>query len=226
MSNRRTKDCVTAGIAVLVLGWLGCKNLPPDRPSPPDGPNAGRVGIACRFTATATDPDGNLVALRFDWDNGDTSDWTTLFRSGDTASAQYAWPLPGNYKVSVQARDEKGLVSMWSNWHEIAIADTVNLPPSIPEIPSGPDTCLVDSLAEFSTAGADPNADRISYQFDWGDGDTSLWSALVGGGTRVKMLHAWTTAGEYMLRARARDEKGLLSDWSNVHFLTVLDSLP
>jgi hypothetical protein len=41
----------------------------------------------------------------------------------------------------------------------------------------------------------------------------------------VTVLHAWDCAGEYAVRAGAKDLKDLMSDWSGPHILTVRDSL-
>ena len=41
----------------------------------------------------------------------------------------------------------------------------------------------------------------------------------------MTMPRARDSAGEYPITARAKDEKGLISGWSNVHILTVKDSL-
>jgi hypothetical protein len=41
----------------------------------------------------------------------------------------------------------------------------------------------------------------------------------------VTVFHAWDSAGEYSVRARAKDVKDLVGDWSGVHILTVNDSL-
>jgi len=214
-------------LAAAVLASVGCDtNHAPDRPPAPSGPATGRVGEAARFQATGTDQDGGLVALRLDWDNGDTSAWTQLISAGDTIPIEYAWSEAGEYKVSAQVKDDADLLSPWSDWFEIVIEDTVNLPPGRPNTPAGPDTALVDSTCDFWTAGADPNGDRVSYQIDWGDGDTSDWGAYVGGGTEVTMYHAWHAKGEYQLAARSRDEVGLVSGWSDPHGLVVLDSLP
>jgi hypothetical protein len=212
---------LTAALGLVVSGCP--KNANPDTPPPPDGTVMSKVGIDCPFKVTASDPDFHRVSVRIDWDDGHTSDWTELFRSGDTTTLGYAWPVPGDFRISVQARDEKGAVSAWSNWHAIAIADTANLAPGIPLVPDGPDTGYVDSTYEFWTAGGDPNGDRILLQFDWGDGDTSAWSALVPESTHITMSHLWAVAGEYSVRARAKDEKGLMSDWSGVHIMVVIE---
>jgi hypothetical protein len=161
--------------------------------------------------------------VRIDWNNGDTSDWSEMFRSGDTMTVEYAWSAPGGFKISAQAKDEKGAVSAWSNWHAVTIADTVNVPPDAPSAPAGPDGGLAHSIYEFSSSAGEPNGDRVRVQFDWGDGDTSDWGNLVAESTTVTAAHWWHLAGEYSVAARASDARGLVSDWSNVHIMVVTE---
>ena len=217
------RSLAVALTAALGLFASGCqKNLNPDTPSPPTGTVSSKVGITCPFKVVASDPDFNRVSVRIDWDDGDTSDWSEMFRSGDTMTMDYAWPVAGDFRISAQAKDEKGAVSGWSNWHAVTIADTVNVPPGTPTMPAGPDTGYIDSAYEFTTLAGDPNGDRIRLQFNWGDGDTSDWSNMVPESTAVTMSHSWFLPGEYSVVARARDEKGLVSDWSNVHIMVVI----
>ena len=224
MTNRKMRTWVVVLTAVLCLAVPGCtKNTNPDTPPPPDGTVISKVGVNCRFKVTASDPDLDRVSVRIDWTNGDTSDWSEMFRSGDTMTLEYAWSAPGGFKISAQARDEKGAVSLWSNWHAVTIADTVNVPPGLPSAPAGPDTGYVDSTYEFSTLAGDPNGDRIRLQFDWGNGDTSDWSGMVPESTQITMSYSWPAPGEYSVAARASDEKGLVSDWSNVHITVAIE---
>jgi hypothetical protein len=223
MMNRKMQTLVMILTAALCLAAPRCtKNANPDTPPPPGGPAISKVGVSCTFHVTASDPDFDRVSVRIDWSNGDTSDWSEMFRSGDTMALEYAWSAPGNFKVSSQAKDEKGAVSLWSNWHTIAIADTVNVPPGMPSMPAGPDTGFVDMDHGFSALAGDPNGDRLQLQFEWGDGDTSDWSALVSESTQVTMDHAWPSASEYLVAARARDERGLVSVWSDVHIMVAV----
>jgi hypothetical protein len=214
---------LATALCLVVSGCL--KNASPETPSPPVGTVSSKVGVTCPFKVTVSDPDYDRVSVRIDWDNGDTSDWSEGFASGDTMTLDYAWPAPGEFRISAQAKDADGALSGWSNWHAVTIADTVNVPPGIPSAPAGPDSGYVDSTCEFSTMAGEPNGDRLRLQLYWGDGDTSEWSNIVPESTAVTMSHAWLAAGEYSLVARAMDEKGLISDWSNVHILTIEDSL-
>ena len=212
---------LTTALCVLLTGCS--KNVNPDTPPPPTGPVISKVGVNCPFKVTASDPDFDRVSVRIDWNNGDTSDWSEMFRSGDTITITHAWSAAGDFKISAQAKDDKGAVSAWSNWHAIAIADTVNVPPGSPSTPTGPDTGYFNLPYEFSALAGDENGDRVSLQFDWGDGDTSAWSSLVRESTAVAAAHAWLLPGEYSVVARAKDEKGLISGWSNVHIMVVVE---
>ncbi len=212
--------------AVSLFLAAGCaRNLHPDTPPPPSGPSLSRVGTPCRFKVTARDPDFDPVSVRVDWDDGDTADWTEPFRSGDTVTLEHIWATAREYKVSARARDKKSALSLWSNWHEITIEDTVNLAPGTPTTPAGPDSGLVDSVYSFTTVTTDPNRDRIRYRTDWGDGDTTAWSDLIPENTEATFTHAWTLPGEYLIQAQARDEKGLESGWTMPHVLIIADSL-
>ena len=193
----------------------GCsKNAIPDTPPPPSGTVTSKVGVVCPFKVTASDPDFDPVSVRIDWNNGDTSDWSQNFQSGDTITLKYAWPAAGSYRISAQARDDKGAMSLWSNWHAVTITDTVNVPPENPPSPMGSDTGFVGTVYDFSDLAVDRNGDRVRLQFDWGDGDTFDWSALVAESTSVTMSHRWLEPGEYSVVVRAMDERGLMSGWS------------
>ncbi|MFO7676126.1 MAG: PQQ-binding-like beta-propeller repeat protein [bacterium] len=87
---------------------------PPYRPLAPLGPWDGERNATHSLSSLANDPDGNRVAIRFDWGDGDTSDWSGFVRSGDTATMGHAWSSFGTFEVKAQARDDQGAVSDWS----------------------------------------------------------------------------------------------------------------
>jgi hypothetical protein len=69
-----------------------------------------------------------------------------------------------------------------------------------------------DSLC-FFTATTDPNGLKLSYLFDWGDGNTTTTSAVPSGETTYR-THAFAVAGIHKVRVIARNENGLHSSWS------------
>jgi hypothetical protein len=104
----------------LTLG-MTCKkkNQPPGVPAIPSGPTSGRKGDTLRFSTVAEDPDGDSVAVRFDWSDSTVSDWSKLVPSGDSVVMTHAWQKLGTYSVRAQARDVRGTASAWSSEHQL-----------------------------------------------------------------------------------------------------------
>jgi len=91
---------------------------------------------------------------------------------------------------------------------------TKNLTPDVPAVPSGPAAGWRDSVLTYQSSAADPDGDSVAIRFDWGDGDTSEWSAWVANGAAVADSHAWSAVDGYAVRAQAKDKAGLESEWS------------
>jgi hypothetical protein len=114
-----------AGVLVLSATFcLTCRkqNRAPGVPAAPDGPLSSVKDSLCDFTSTATDPDGGEVCYRFDWGDGDTSDWTGWVKSGQPGGASHAWHLYGTFAVRAQAKDPDDSVSAWSDAHQLSVA--------------------------------------------------------------------------------------------------------
>ncbi len=99
------------------------QNNPPDAPVI-SGSDSAQVNESVTFTASATDPDGDNVAIRFDWGDGDTSSWSSYVSSGQSISMSHTYTSTGTYYVKAQAKDENGALSGWSTAHEIVIYET------------------------------------------------------------------------------------------------------
>lgn len=96
-------------------------NHPPVTPAAPSGPARGWWGSVYFFTVSTTDPEGDSIAYRFAWGDGDTSDWRTLRASGDADSASHAYWETGTFLITARARDTKGAESEWSNVHSFVV---------------------------------------------------------------------------------------------------------
>ena len=83
---------------------------------------------------------------------------------------------------------------------------------STPTLLSGPTSGIPRKSYSYRTGGSTSSlGNRVQYQFDWnGDGSTDL--STWGSATRSK---AWTAAGTYNVRARARSavNKDVVSNW-------------
>jgi hypothetical protein len=83
-------------------------NHPPNPPTQPTGPSNGFSANDYTFTTTASDPDGDELNFRFDWGNGNISDW-------GASSQSHAWSLADEYCIKAQAQDIHGAESTWSD---------------------------------------------------------------------------------------------------------------
>jgi len=103
----------------VLLTWLfvlGCTrvNHAPDAPAAPTGPSVVTQDSLAGYTSAATDLDGDSVSIRFDWGNGDTSEWSSYVGSGVKVLKNYTWHDIGTDSVRAQAMDRDSLTSDWS----------------------------------------------------------------------------------------------------------------
>jgi hypothetical protein len=110
----------------LTLGSMFCLNCEgPNstlgKPAVPSGPSSGVNDSLYAFTSVATGPDGDRICYRFDWGDGDTSDWTAWVQSGQPGGASHSWQAGGAFTVRSQAKDSGGAVSVWSDGHQVNI---------------------------------------------------------------------------------------------------------
>jgi subtilisin family serine protease len=192
-------------------------NHPPNQPKKPTGPTTRLIGQAGTYWANGTDPDGDKIQYRFDWNASGAhsySGWTSLVNSGQKLSKNHSWTVAGTFIVKVQSRDEYGVTSTWSNGLNVTVA---NHAPNKPKIPTGPTTRVIGQAGTYYANGTDPDNDQIQYRFDWnasGSHSYSAWTSLVNSGQKLSKVHSWTVAGTYVVKVQSRDEHGATSVWS------------
>jgi hypothetical protein len=85
--------------------------------------------------------------------------------------------------------------------------------------PEGPTNGTAGVLLSYRVAGASSSdGSPVEYLVDWGDGATSGWS------TSTNYSHAWSGAGNYGVRARARatSDPNVISSWSPLLSVSIL----
>jgi outer membrane protein assembly factor BamB len=188
------------------------KNHSPDTPDIPGGPTIGRVDTAYNFSVEAIDPDGDSVAARCAWSDGDTSNWSPLVISGNSILLSNSWSDTGTYYIKAQVQDKPGATSDWSEPCSIRII--IDEPPLIPTVPSGQDSGKIGISYDYASSTIDPDGDKVSIRFDWGNGDTSDWSLLNSSGDTITASYIWLTPGTYSVKTQAKDIYDMTSDWS------------
>jgi hypothetical protein len=97
------------------LKSLSLQNHPPYPPETPSGPTSGYRYTSYTYSTSAIDPDGDQVRYKFDWGDGNQSDWTGWVDSGQSASKSYSWDNLGSYCVKAKSQDENYEESDWSS---------------------------------------------------------------------------------------------------------------
>ena len=228
-----TESSWSSTLSVAIAGPAPVNN-PPAAPSVPTGSASGSSGTYYSYTTKATDPDGDQVKYTFDWGDGTTST-TSLVNSGTSASASHKWTVASGstktFSVSAKATDESGTESSSSSSLSVAIAGPapVNNPPATPSVPSGSTSGSSGTYYSYSTKATDPDGDQVKYTFDWGDGTTSVTS-LVNSGTSASASHKWTVASgstkTFSVSAKATDDSGTESSWSDTFSVTITGPAP
>jgi len=114
---------VTAVVATIVV--ISCKkNHPPETPTPPEGPKSGTVDESCIFASASDDPDGDSVAIQFDWGDSASSAWSNYVASGMSVTLAKAWRRDGRYQVRARAHDLLNVESDWSAAESIVIVSS------------------------------------------------------------------------------------------------------
>lgn len=218
----KNKQCKMTGICLILSLILlsGCKKKvkPPDTPDiPTGGPAIGKFNVSYTYWSSAYNPEGDSVAIRFDWGDGDISNWSSWVEENILVSMSHSWSDSGEYNIMAQAKNMKDATSNWSDPCSILIL--YNLPPSWVEICGGPFYLEVNVLYAFRGYAYDPERDSVAIRFDWGDGDTSNWSrwGLGNGYEEIPVAHSWSDTGSYNMKAQAKDIHGAISNWSSIH---------
>jgi len=204
--------------AALALATLSSCNHPPALAAAPTGPESCFEGVTYTFSAIATDPEEDSVAVRFDWGDSTMSDWSGWTASGHAVAQTHAWQDAGTYEVRAWAKDRRHTSRVSGG---LVVRVVFHRPPDAPSEPSGPDAGVQDSSCTLASVALHPDSLPVAIRFAWGDGDTSDWSPFVASGESVRIRHAWSVADTFAVTAQAKDTGGALSQWSASHGIAV-----
>ena len=191
--------------------WNHMVGLAPPSTLPPPivhGPTDGWTHAPYTFWIDPiTTPDEDQFYVKWDWGDGDTSEWLGPYSSGSAASASHTWTHAGVFGVRAKLA-VGGNESDWSEPHAITIEESG--PPLKPLI-SGPHVGRVGVAYNFTVSLTDPEGDEFFYKWDWGDGNSSGWLGPFASGQTVTVSHAWSKTGTYSILVKAKDPYGVES---------------
>jgi hypothetical protein len=194
-----------------------------NKQNPPiiDGPTEGQPNVEYEYTFVTEDPEEDEVYIQIDWDDGTDIDWIGPFDSGQEVTIDHEFTEEGFYEVKAQSKD-RWYHSSWSEPYEVRIG---NQPPDIPDI-SGPILGDVEVEYTFSFISQDSEGNDIYYYIDWGDETYDDWFGPFESGIEVTASHTWTTEDIYSIKAKAKDEFGSESDYSQPYLINIGDNAP
>ena len=92
------------------LGILG--NQAPEIPEI-NGPLQGKPGIEYECTIQSIDPEDHTLYYYIEWGDGDITDWSGPYNSGEEVPVKHIYETKGTYTIRVKARDELNAESDW-----------------------------------------------------------------------------------------------------------------
>ena len=164
-------------------------------------------GQEIRFDGSASaDPDGKVVDYR--WDFGDGGSATGV-------AVTHAYARPGRYQVRLQVRDDSG------HPEAVGYADAIVRVDAQPSAVAGPDRLVApgDELTLDGSVSSDPDGDRLTYRWDFSDGQESRDAAVVRRSFAESGVYTATLEvddGTGAANARARDQTGIRVNYAPV----------
>jgi hypothetical protein len=188
-------------------------NHPPATPNI-NGPTNGTTNHAYTFSiGPITDPDGDSMYCKWDWGDGNITDWLGPYPSGQIITASHSWSHSGVLWIRVKLKDTYGAQSNWSAPHSITLID--DQPPATPSI-IGSAKGKPNATYLYSFVTTDPENEPVSYFIDWGDGTNSSWLGPYESGVQKTASHSWSRKGTYIVKVKAKDVFDSESDWGRL----------
>jgi PKD repeat protein len=186
---------------------LEVPNLPPI----PDagGDRAVVVGDIITFDGRASrDPDGTIVAYRWDFGNGAGA-------AGEVA--RYAYQQPGTYTVTLSVTDDSGRPNASAS---STVKVTVEPRPKTPprpraELPGA--AAMRQALLFDASKSEDVDGNILTYRWDFGDGTTS---------DVMTETHAYAAPGTYVVRLTVADDSESPEGEASAEYRIVVNDPP
>ncbi len=197
-----------------VLGTLTTNNPPSGVIDTPTEDITVSSGNTVNFTATASDPDGDLSISHL-WNFGDPTiaDATTE----DPGDIQF--DNTGVFTVTYTATDSLGLADPTPDTRTITVIDSGQAPDGTIDTPTGDITVIVGDSVVFEGTGTDPDGD-LPLSHLWNFGDSGVANASVEDPGSIQ----FDIPGTFTVTYTVTDNLGFVDPTPDTRTITVLGS--
>jgi PKD repeat protein len=182
----RDPEGATGTAAVEIIVNDPPANQPPTVEAAGD-PAAGKPPLTVQFSAAGSDPDGD--PLMYAWDFGDGA-------KSFLQNPSHTYATAGTYTATVTVTDSRGATAS-----DTVVVVAGNRAPTV-DLQATPTSGTAPLNVTFTATGSDPDGDGLTYQFDFGEGRPTKWSA-----SRTA-THRYGKAGIYTATVTVRDSDG------------------
>ncbi|RLF59478.1 MAG: hypothetical protein DRN27_02480 [Thermoplasmata archaeon] len=88
-------------------------------------------------------------------------------------------------------------------------------PPSITTL-DGPANGDINVEHTYTISINDPDEDMVYLFIDWGDNSNTGWLGPYNSDEEISVSHIWTSQKDYIIKAQAKDEHDVVSEWVNL----------
>ena len=148
-------------------------------------PENPKVNEEVQFTDQSTDPDGTIQSWKWDFGDGTTS---------TARNPTHKYSAKGKYTVKLTVTDDGGLQNTATKTVPVGIK------PPIANFTFTPAAPRVGQMVQFTDQSTDPDGTIQSWEWDFGDGDTS---------TERNPQHQYAQEGTYTVKLTVTDNDGL-----------------
>jgi uncharacterized integral membrane protein len=132
-----------------------------DKPAKPSGPILGIIDTEYKYTISTTDSESTW---KFDWGDGNYSDWIEAGQSCSNVSQSHSWDKPGNYNVSILYRSKYMEESKY--WSSPLIV-TITFPTDSDDDTKDTDNDKIPEDENTSSADLNGTKPPSSFEFPW-----------------------------------------------------------
>ena len=91
-----------------------------------------------------------------------------------------------------------------------------------PPVIDGPTSGIEGTSYNFTFMSEDPECESVYYWIDCGDGSPCDWIGPYTSGEEITVCHTWNDIGTFCIKAKAKDDNYVESDWSEPHNISIV----